>query len=118
MNRGGLRSLALLSVFFVFALLLVSGGPRLIGHANEYDAALTEVSVPLCAVLSRAPQRPEETGLGEQGTPMIQRRSVSCVSHEMRPQRHVVSDANGNVIRCQSYLRAVYQAFSLGDGFV
>lgn len=34
-----------------------------------------------------------------------------------KPDTAVCSDANGNVLRQETYLRAVYQAFSLGDGF-
>lgn len=118
MNRGGVRSLALFAVLTVFSLLLVSGGPRLIGHAEEKGPKLIEVPVPRFVALSQAPQRAGETGLAGQGAQQLHRRFASSVRQGARPPLRVVSDANGNVLCRANYLHAVYQAFSLGDGFV
>lgn len=118
MNRSGVRSFALFSALIAFALLLAGGGPRLIGHAEGYHPELIDVSVPLPAALSQAPQRSEETGVINPAVQMLQRRVTTSAQREACPPARVISDANGNVLRCQSYLHTVYQAFSLGDGFV
>lgn len=118
MNKNGMRTIALFSVLVAFALLLASGGSRLIGHTDEYQSEMIEVSVPLRAALTQAPRQIEETGIAGPGMQIMQRHAASRVQQEMRPPLRVVSDANGNVLRCRSYLHTVYQAFSLGDGFV
>ena len=118
MRRNGVRSLVLLSVLIVFSLLLVGGGPRLIGHADGDETGVIAAAVPLRAALSQVPQGHEETVLHRQSAPQPQRREIVSDQHDMHMPERVISDANGNVLRCVSYLRAVYQSFSLGDGFV
>jgi len=118
MGRNGVRSLVLLSAMIVFSLLLAGGGPRLIGHADEYETGVMASVIPLRCALSQAPQGNGETGLLRQSGSQPQRRAMA-VDRQYNPMpERVISDANGNVLRCSSYLRAVYQSFSLGDGFV
>lgn len=118
MQRNGVRSLALLSVMIAFAFLLLCGGSRLIGHADELRPYQQELRVVLDAAFSQAPQKAEETMLAERNDLRLQRGVAIKADREYRIPAFVICDANGNVLRCGSYLREVYQAFSLGDGFV
>ena len=118
MRNKSERSLVFLAVIFVFACLLLSGGWRLIGHEGE-EAPVQMADVPMIATAFSAAPAP----LCEMGLEPV------CKSETIRDARQeapgsaahaarVVCDANGNVLSGRSYLRAVYQAFSLGDGFV
>jgi len=119
MERSCVRSLWLASALIVFSLLLVVGGPRLIGHADDYGTGVTVSAIPLSAAISQAPQRAEEeTGLSNKPVSQMKRLASVPVQPDRRLPAQVVSDANGNVLRCDSYLHTVYQSFSLGDGFV
>ena len=118
MVQNSVRSLALLSVLIAFAFLLASGGPRLIGHADEFRPYDQEITAALSASLSQAPQKLEETMLAERSAVRLQREVAMKADRDIRIPAFVVCDANGNVLRCGSYLHEVYQAFSLGDGFV
>ena len=118
MERNGARSFVLICVLIVFSFLLVSGGPRLIGHADEYGTDAVVPAAPLRAAITQAPQRIAESGLAEHAAPRLLRREMLAIRRDMRIPVRVISDANGNVLRCVSYLHAVYQSFSLGDGFV
>ena len=119
MERSCVRSLLLSCALIAFSVLLAVGGPRLIGHADEYGADVTVSAIPLSAVISQAPQRAEEeTGLSERPVFKLKRFAAALVQPDRRTPERVVSDANGNVLRCDSYLHTVYQSFSLGDGFV
>ena len=118
MGQNSVRSLALLSVLIVFAFLLIGGGPRLIGHENEYSTETLAISVPLRAALSEAPQWTDETKLPNTSELQIQRRELAATIQDDPIPSLVVSDANGNVLRGMSYMQTVYQSFSLGDGFV
>lgn len=117
MRKRSERSLVLLSVMFVFACLLIAGGSRLVGH-EEQEAPLSAAAGTLVrAALCSAPSEQQETCgtvRQEQGN---RRHEVPSVVDNPPPQALALCDANGNVLREQTYLHAVYQAFALGDGF-
>ena len=118
MTKRSERSRVLFAVIFVFACLLLSGGSRLIGHAGEdvpvqmvdaamVSAAFSAAPAPLCQ-MGLEPIREAET---------IRDAGENAPEHDA-PAVRVACDANGNVLGSDSYLHAVYQAFSLGDGFI
>ncbi|MBR3796775.1 MAG: hypothetical protein IKK34_12240 [Clostridia bacterium] len=117
MRKRGERYLLILPLLIVFCCLLLSGGSRLIGREGEETVAV-QLPPALRGVLCVAPARPAETGC----VSVLKRTdSVQTIAEAMiheRPDASVCSDANGNVLRQETYLHAVYQAFSLGDGFV
>ena len=116
MRKRDERCFVLLPLLIVFCCLLLSGGSRLIGREGEELAQSLPVSV-LRGVLCSAPAQTEQTSCdpARDHTDKAQIMVASMIHDE--PDISVCSDANGNVLRCQTYLRAVYQAFSLGDGF-
>ena len=117
MRTRGERSLVLLSVLIVFACLLLAGGSRLIGHAQPQEteafARGAAAHAVLCSAASSAQEAEEIHARGQvhgwkkPAVAQATRQLISCVC----------SDANGNVLGGVSYLRTVYQAFSLSDGF-
>ena len=117
MRKRSERSLVLFAVIFVFACLLLSGGYRLIGHEEGMEGRIESVSA-VTAAFSAVPAPQSETGQAPvDGTAVHRAAMVPPPDCAVIPAR-VVCDANGNVLGSLSYLRAVYQAFSLGDGFV
>ena len=105
MKRVSWRTYMGCFAFFVFACLFLSGAQRLI--AADKTSVQTETlncrEAWLCSTLS--------SGDAER---VICSQSEYSV-HERMQRR---SDANGNILSGRSsYLRAVYQAFPLGDGF-
>jgi len=118
MRKRSERSIVLLAVIFVFACLLLSGGSRLIGHEGEES----HVPVPsTCAVHSQLCAMPApDAPVGHAPVLCAALRKVLSETQQQaeQPRAFVCSDANGNVLGSASYLHAVYQAFSLGDGFV
>ena len=118
MTKRSERSLVLFAVIFVFACLLLSGGSRLIGHAGEdVPVQMTDVSG-ITAVLSAAPAPPCQMGLEPVHRAETIRGARAEAPKSAAPLARAARDANGNVLSGKSYLHAVYQAFSLGDGFV
>lgn len=119
MNRLHMRSVALAFSLFVFTCLLVTGGYRLVGHecAQEQfhrDEPVVAVRGLLCA----PPEQRPEVSLTMQREKALQSAGYSVYMRCQRPCACVCSDANGNILGSESYLHAVYQLFSLGDGFV
>lgn len=118
MAKKSERSLVLLCVLFVFVCLLLSGGSRLIG-SNMHEENLPErpfasIRTVLCAPAGQismigSVQRREQGAQKEQSAP-------SLVHRNLNPR--VTRDANGNVLASRTYMREVYQAFALDDGFV
>lgn len=118
MARRSGRSLVLLLAVFVFACLLLSGGSRLIGAQGEEESMPEQENVLVRAALVSAPAPKAETGSTHQREQSVQRRVQTPA-----PERRLLNllaecDANGNVLKERTYLRAVYQAFALGDAFV
>jgi len=119
MAKKGERSLVLLCVVFGFVCLLLSGGWRLVGTAagGEEPMPVREFAQ-VRAVLSQAQEPPAQTGVSVQREESAQRMHAAPVPQDQALNPRVTSDANGNVLLGQTYMRAVYQAFALDDGFV
>ena len=118
MRRRSERSLVLFAAIFVFACLLLSGGPRLIGHEETGSPTpCARESLPdarLCAM--PAPQA--ELAVSLRSAAPLQRSAGAHSVQQHAPRAAAITDANGNILHGLSYLHEVYQAFSLGDGFV
>ena len=116
MRKRGERYLVLLPLLIVFFCLLLSGGSRLIGREGE-ELTLTHPPLTLRSALCSEPAQAEQTGFDSaRDRADGMQIAVAPIIHD-EPDTSVCSDANGNVLRQETYLRAVYQAFSLGDGF-
>ena len=118
MARKSERSIVFLFICFVFICLLLGGGSRLIGEQGEGEAMPEQAASPMRAAFVSAPAPKAETGTAHQREHIVQRHAQAPA-----PENRVLNilaqcDANGNVLKGRSYLRAVYQAFALGDGFV
>ena len=111
-------SLLLTGCLLLFSCLLISGIQRLVAFPERQEPALFQSpQAILCSAqssleLEREPGRPRfvrETRLADAHVQM--ELSQSSGTGE--------TDANGNIL-CTgvSYVRAVYRAFALGDGFV
>ena len=76
--------------------------------------AVADISAALrCAP---APQM-QEAGAPGQTQRGGSHRETACPQAGLSPARTVCCDANGNILSAQSYLRTVYRAFALSDGF-
>ena len=117
MKNTHCRGMLLIAVVFVFSCLLLSGGSRLIASPDKPAEPVFPRESRLSASLT-CPARvqtqelhegkaQESRDAGEASPPFI-------AVHAPRPPQ---TDANGNILRQTSYMRAVYQAFALGDGF-
>ena len=101
-----------------FACLLLGGGSRLIAAPEKETAAFLPAEHWLSASLTCPPTvrqyEASEREMQENG-----QNTVSFVCFERCETDHidVQTDANGNVLIASSYMRSVYQAFALGDGF-
>lgn len=107
-------------VLFVFACLLLAGAGRLIESetASESLTDLSQRQAWLCAAPSFAqeqlPGAQSEARLGED------HRLAASEKEKVHNAGLLLlrSDANGNVLLgSESYLKTVYRAFPLGDGF-
>lgn len=120
MKRVSWRAYLGCLAFFVFACLLLSGAQRLIAVDGQSVQAetLNCREAWLCSTLSsaqnqRSSQQESERAYGDAERVICSQSEYSV--HERMRRR---SDANGNILSGRSsYLRAVYQAFPLGDGF-
>lgn len=118
MAKKGERSLLLLCMLFAFACLLLSGGWRLVGSAQEDDLIPVRTYASIRTVLTNAGMRAEESASPVRRTPAAARMHVLPAQDHQALKNSVLSDANGNVLLGRTYMRAVYQAFALDDGFV
>ena len=109
----------LLCAFLVcFAFLLVTGADRLIA-CDEPTVVFVE-SVPASAYTCSMQTHSELNGPLESKVYEAQRKDLPA-----HPDKSVLRmeaagiccDSNGNILAACSYMRAVYQAFALGDGF-
>ena len=115
-KRSG-RVLFLLLCLFAFSCVLISGAGRLIGCETPQPDRHRDIAV-AGATLRCAPapqtQEPEAPGQAQRSG---SRRETVCLPAGLFPARAVCCDANGNILSAQSYLRTVYRAFVLSDGF-
>ena len=117
-KRSALALLFYASVF-VFVCILLSGGSRLIGHVDAATETQPQRMLGLISTrLTAAPAAASEDVCTLQiRQPKTKREMVSpSLTQDMTTP--VLCDANGNVLGQRSYMREVYQVFSLGDGFV
>jgi len=118
MRKRSERSLVLFAVIFVFACLLFSGGSRLIGHEVQDDLVQSAELSSVRAAFSAVPAPRAELGAEPVFEAIAQRTDRAEAPKSAAPRARIICDANGNVLKSRSYLHTVYQAFSLGDGFV
>lgn len=118
MARRSERSLVFLLISFAFVCLLLSGGSRLIGAQGGKESMPQQGDSLVQAAFVSAPAPQAETGTAHPREHSVQRRASAPAPENRILNTLAVCDANGNVLEGQSYLRAVYQAFALGDGFV
>lgn len=118
MKRTLWRDAFFVFAVFSFACLLLGGGSRLIASPEKEAGPIvlreSFMSASLtCPPSTRADELPDhknqENRQAASAAYCLLNREISCSI----PQ----TDANGNVLRRASYMRTVYQAFALGDGF-
>ena len=119
MAKRSEQKLLLVCVLFVFVCLLLSGGSRLIGSDDmQVDPMPARSFASIRAVLSSPVECHAETSCAPGRSQSAQRVQINPAPENRSLQRIALCDANGNVIGEKTYIRAVYQAFVLGDGFV
>ena len=110
----------LLSAFAIaFVCVLLSGAGRLVAREEGRQEAVRPVAVQACLTASSGESREAGRRQAEDSGDVRRGPLASLQAAPMRraPVNAARSDANGNVLRGASYLRTVYQAFALGDGF-
>lgn len=112
--RNQARNALLALCLTLFACLLLSGSQRLIASGEDRPSS-APVTTYLCGAPAYAAQadRQDDCRARWEGraAEAVQALLVCALSG-------ACSDANGNVLTSAvSYLRTVYQAFALGDGF-
>ena len=112
-GKAGLR--LLLALFALsFACVLLSGMGRLLGTEAQQPSQVLPALVSLTAPTVRE---------AVEGALDFCQESLRRMPWSEQPQAQTAgaprtqTDANGNVLRARSYLRTVYSAFALGDGF-
>ena len=118
MTRKGERKLLFVCMVFVFACLIFSGGWRLVAGYGEDDLIPVRVDASIRAMISAAPVRLFQPALFVRRDSGMQRMHAQPVPVNQVLNHSVSSDSNGNVLAAGTYMRAVYQAFVLDDGFV
>lgn len=118
MAKKSERSLLLVCMLFVFVCLLLSGGWRLVGSEEENNLIRIRPVASVRAVLTSPSEQRIPTGSVIRKGMIDERIHAVAIQDHLRLTRLVQSDANGNVLAGRTYMRAVYQAFVLDDGFV
>lgn len=120
MRTRGSRLYSGAVVLFVFVCLLLAGAGRLIGSENDSPSLsdLSQREAWLCA----APNAAQEPLPGAQGGtyPSGEQRLALSDGREIQSAEALLQrrDANGNILPgSESYMKTVYRAFPLGDGF-
>lgn len=116
MRKRGEQCFVILPLLIVFFCLLLSGGSRLIGREGE-EMVLPQPTSALHSALCSVTAQHEQTGCAPVRESADKEQTAAAAIIHNKPDISVCSDANGNVLRQETYLHAVYQAFSLGDGF-
>ena len=118
MARKSERPMLLFVMLFAFVCLLLGGGWRLVGHQQEDDLIPVRPYAAIRTALSSVEANVQESvSMVRRAAHETRMRSVPAQDHQVLTH-HVLSDANGNVLAAGTYMRAVYQAFALDDGFV
>mgnify|MGYP004523031269 CR=1 FL=1 len=121
MKIKGSRVYSGVFVLFIFACLLLAGAGRLVASSEKDAQNLSDLSQReawLCA----APNAAQEPLSGAQNEthPNGESRFALSAGREEQNAGAVLqrSDANGNILPgSESYMKTVYRAFPLGDGF-
>ncbi|MBR5224535.1 MAG: hypothetical protein IKV90_02595 [Clostridia bacterium] len=120
MKRNCWRGLYFAMALLAFSCLLLVGGSRLIAVPDEAASPILPSESWMEASLTCPPPQQSHNMLAdreEDGKIRISlQASLEEAGQNLRPIPE--TDANGNIIRQASYMRAVYQSFALGDGFV
>lgn len=107
-------------VLFVFACLLLAGSQRLIALSDTPKEIpdLSGREAWFCAAPTAAQEQLPD---GQKGSRVDGEKSIAVASGQWKQQVEAIStrcDANGNILPGNGrYMKAVYQAFPLGDGF-
>ncbi len=116
MRAASLRTLFFSLFMALFAALVLHGAPRLFMSGDPSCAQRVRPTEQV--YLSAAAPAPQRERAFKAAHPECQNAARVPSTQEMREVPHAPNrDANGNVLRGAPYLRTVYQAFSLGDGF-
>ena len=118
MTRKCERKLLLACMLFAFACLILSGGWRLVAGQGGDDWAPVRPYAQIRAVLSAAPVQPSQTVSPVRREAGVLRMHAASAPESRTLIHGAESDSNGNVLAAGTYMRAVYQAFALDDGFV
>ena len=118
MTRKCARAMLLACMLFAFACLMVSGGWRLVAGYGEGQLAQQRPYAQSRAEISSAPANPSQTVSPVQRESGVQRMHAAPAPENRTLISSAESDSNGNVLAAGTYMRAVYQAFALDDGFV
>ena len=113
--KGGPGMKLLLALFaLAFACVLLSGAGRLLGAqpqpACESLPSLVSLTAPVAREAVESVSAASQESLRRIPEGEAPQEQPACVPRAL-------TDANGNVLRERSYLRTVYSAFALGDGF-
>ena len=118
MKKALWQKLLLSFAVITFSCLLISGGSRLIATPDKPSLPIAPASSWMRASVSCPPQESHEQAFAQK-TQTCRLLADAPVSHEEKINGvHLpYTDSNGNILRHASYMRAVYQAFALSDGF-
>lgn len=118
MRQSIFQRLFLSGFALAFALLLISGAPRLIASSDVYESAEIRIRPVQAYLCNPAAQEHAQTSRHPESR---QESHAAFIVFHAEPDAlgasMLYADANGNVISCASYMRSVYQVFALGDGF-
>lgn len=118
MARKSERTILLFCMLFAFACLLLGGGWRLVGTQQEDDLIPARPYASIRAAFSAAQTGSQQSAAAVRRESAVQRMHSAIAPGHQVLTHPVQSDSNGNVLVGLSYMRAVYQAFVLDDGFV
>ena len=120
MKRNCWRGLYFAMALLVFSCLLLVGGSRLIAMPDEAASPILPSESWMEASLTCPPPQQAQNMLADREDDGGIRVSPYVSTEDARQKLCTLpeTDANGNIIRQMCYMRAVYQSFALGDGFV
>lgn len=113
------KPLLVMPLLLMAACLLIGGAHRLIAFPEQENAGMPVYAreVYLCSAPS---QINEWSGCADRQEHPLLRAMADALPAPRVPSGLIAlgADANGNVLGKESYVRSVYHAFALGDGFV
>ena len=103
---------------FALVCVALSGAPRLIGGEMDAQSPAPFAAAQAC-LTAPAPDGAQESAPRSDMRARSGEETAQVAHLSASPAPQLRRDANGNVLAAgTSYLRAVYWAFALGDGFV